>query len=230
MDFEKYYSDRQKLINNFLEKRMQKKGISRVDEAMAYSLFAGGKRIRPILLMATADAVGANGYNFLPVAAGLEMIHTYSLIHDDLPCMDDDDYRRGKYTNHKVFGEAMALLAGDGLLTLAFEVMLEQKNVPPEVLVSVNQITDYGKLADTIASHLSLKIADKQALLDATSLKERFEKILGFMDAEITLLEVENKIKTRVKKQMERSQKEYYLNEQMKSSATATTMPRFRNT
>lgn len=87
-----------KLINNFLEKRMQKKGISRVDEAMAYSLFAGGKRIRPILLMATADAVGANGYNFLPVAAGLEMIHTYSLIHDDLPCMDDDDYRRGKYT------------------------------------------------------------------------------------------------------------------------------------
>ena len=116
---------------------MQKKGISRVDEAMAYSLFAGGKRIRPILLMATADAVGANGYNFLPVAAGLEMIHTYSLIHDDLPCMDDDDYRRGKYTNHKVFGEAMALLAGDGLLTLAFEVMLEQKNVPPEVLVEV---------------------------------------------------------------------------------------------
>lgn len=73
------------------------------------------------------------------------------------------------------------------------------KKTPPEVLVSVNQITDYGKLADTIASHLSLKIADKQALLDATSLKERFEKILGFMDAEITLLEVENKIKTRVK-------------------------------
>ena len=91
------------------------------------------------------------------------------------------------------------------------------KKTPPEVLVSVNQITDYGKLADTIASHLSLKIADKQALLDATSLKERFEKILGFMDAEITLLEVENKIKTRVKKQMERSQKEYYLNEQMKA-------------
>ena len=154
MDFEKYYSDRQKLVNNFLEKRMQKKGISRVDEAMEYSLFAGGKRIRPILLMATADAVGVNGYNFLPVAAGLEMIHTYSLIHDDLPCMlemihtyslihddlpcmDDDDYRRGKYTNHKVFGEAMALLAGDGLLTLAFEVMLEQKNVPAEVLVEV---------------------------------------------------------------------------------------------
>lgn len=94
---------------------------------MAYSLLAGGKRIRPIILMATADALGVSGYNFLPVACGLEMIHTYSLIHDDLPCMDDDEYRRGRLTNHKVFGEALALLAGDALLTLAFEVMLEQK-------------------------------------------------------------------------------------------------------
>lgn len=135
MDFEKYLSDRQKLINTFLEKRIQKKGISRVDEAMAYSLMANGKRLRPIILMATADAVGKNGYNFLPIAAGLEMIHTYSLIHDDLPCMDDDDYRRGKPTNHKVYGEAMAVLAGDALLTLAFEVMLEQKNVAPEILI-----------------------------------------------------------------------------------------------
>lgn len=91
------------------------------------------------------------------------------------------------------------------------------KKTPPEVLVSVNQIEDYSKLADTIASHLALKIADKQALLEGRTLKERFEKILGFMDSEITLLEVENKIKTRVKKQMEKSQKEYYLNEQMKA-------------
>ena len=91
------------------------------------------------------------------------------------------------------------------------------KKTPPEVLVSVNQIEDNSKLADTIASHLALKIADKQALLEGRTLKERFEKILGFMDAEITLLEVENKIKTRVKKQMEKSQKEYYLNEQMKA-------------
>ena len=135
MDFNRYYEDRQKLVNTFLEKRLEKKGISRVDEAMAYSLLAGGKRIRPIILMATADALGVSGYNFLPVACGLEMIHTYSLIHDDLPCMDDDEYRRGRLTNHKVFGEAMALLAGDALLTLAFEVMLEQKNVPAEALI-----------------------------------------------------------------------------------------------
>lgn len=137
MDFQQYYENRKKLVNNFLEKRMLKKGISNVDEAMKYSLLAGGKRLRPILLMATAEAVGANGYDYLHAACGLEMIHTYSLIHDDLPCMDNDDYRRGRLTNHKVFGEAMALLAGDGLLTLAFEVMLEQRNVKPSVLVEV---------------------------------------------------------------------------------------------
>ena len=91
------------------------------------------------------------------------------------------------------------------------------KKIPPEVLVAVNQIEDYSKLADTIASHLTLKIADKQELLEGKTLKDRFEKILGFMDAEVTLLEVENKIKSRVKKQMEKSQKEYYLNEQMKA-------------
>ena len=91
------------------------------------------------------------------------------------------------------------------------------KKIPPEVLVAVDQIDDYSKLADTIASHLTLKIADKQELLEGETLKDRFEKILGFMDAEVTLLEVENKIKSRVKKQMEKSQKEYYLNEQMKA-------------
>lgn len=137
MDFQQYYDNRKKLVDNFLEKRMGKKGISNVDEAMKYSLLAGGKRLRPILLMAAAEAVGANGYDYLPAACGLEMIHTYSLIHDDLPCMDNDDYRRGRLTNHKVYGEAMALLAGDGLLTLAFEVMLEQRNVAPSVLVEV---------------------------------------------------------------------------------------------
>lgn len=135
MDFKTYYSNQQKLVEDFLKRRIARKGISKVDDAMEYSLMAGGKRIRPILLMAAAEACGKKGYNFLPVACGLEMIHTYSLIHDDLPCMDDDDYRRGQLTNHKVFGEAMAVLAGDGLLTLAFEVMLEQKNVPADVLV-----------------------------------------------------------------------------------------------
>lgn len=108
-----------------------------LEEAMAYSLLAGGKRLRPILLMAAADAVGADGTKFVTTGCAIEMIHTYSLIHDDLPAMDDDDYRRGKLTNHKVYGAGMATLAGDALLTLAFEVMLRQQGVSDAVRLSV---------------------------------------------------------------------------------------------
>jgi len=96
-----------------------------IHEAMRYSLFAGGKRLRPILCLASAEALGKDSNHLLPVACSLEMIHTYSLIHDDLPAMDDDDYRRGKLTNHKVFGEGIAILAGDALLTRAFELLAE---------------------------------------------------------------------------------------------------------
>ena len=136
-----------------------------------------------------------------------------------------------KFLNNEEFLEAEATLlpevnnAADVELEALVRAVLSQfeeyvklsKKIPPEVLVAVNQIEDYSKLADTIASHLTLKIADKQELLEGKTLKDRFEKILGFMDAEVTLLEVENKIKSRVKKQMEKSQKEYYLNEQMKA-------------
>ena len=94
-----------------------------LSEAMRYSVFAGGKRVRPILLLAASEAVGGNGEVVLPAACAMEFVHTYSLIHDDLPAMDDDDYRRGQLTSHKVFGEALAILAGDALLTYAFEVM-----------------------------------------------------------------------------------------------------------
>jgi geranylgeranyl diphosphate synthase type II len=92
-------------------------------EAIRYSLLAGGKRMRPVLVLATVEALGGDTEKALPFACAIEMIHTYSLIHDDLPCMDDDDYRRGKLTNHKVFGEAHAILAGDALLTEAFGLM-----------------------------------------------------------------------------------------------------------
>ena len=94
-----------------------------LSEAMRYSVFAGGKRVRPILLLAATDTVGGSTEAVLPAACALELVHTYSLIHDDLPAMDDDDYRRGQLTSHKVFGEAVAILAGDALLTCAFEVM-----------------------------------------------------------------------------------------------------------
>ncbi|MFD5262152.1 (2E,6E)-farnesyl diphosphate synthase [Bacillus wiedmannii] len=103
-------------------------------EAMAYSLEAGGKRLRPLLLFATLQAFGKERNLGIGAACALEMIHTYSLVHDDLPCMDDDELRRGKPTNHKVFGEAMAVLAGDGLLTYAFQVIMayEQKEISAE--------------------------------------------------------------------------------------------------
>ena len=96
----------------------------RLHEAMFYSLEAGGKRLRPCLVLAVCEMLGGDIEKALPAACALEMIHTYSLIHDDLPCMDDDDMRRGRPSNHKVFGEAMAVLAGDGLLSLAFETLL----------------------------------------------------------------------------------------------------------
>ena len=106
-------------------------------DAMEYSLMAGGKRLRPILLMAAADAVGVDGAQFVTTGCAIEMIHTYSLIHDDLPAMDNDDYRRGKLTNHKVYGAGMATLAGDALLTLAFEVMLRQQGVTEATRLAV---------------------------------------------------------------------------------------------
>lgn len=104
-------------------------------DAMSYSLLAGGKRLRPVLMMETCRTCGGPAESVLPFACALEMIHTYSLIHDDLPCMDDDDLRRGRPTNHKVYGEATAVLAGDGLLTAAFEAMLEcDCGVPPRLV------------------------------------------------------------------------------------------------
>ena len=108
---------------------------STVFEAMDYSLQAGGKRIRPVLCMEFYKVCGGQGEAILPFAAAIEMIHTYSLIHDDLPCMDNDDLRRGKPTNHKVFGEGIAVLAGDALLNRAAEVILtseESRALPPE--------------------------------------------------------------------------------------------------
>jgi len=118
---------------------------SDLTKAMRYSLFAGGKRLRPILCIAGAEAVGGSGREVLSVACALELIHTYSLIHDHLPLMDDDDLRRGKATNHKVFGEPIALLAGDGLLTEAFSLMtsadISGKISPQNLLKAINLIS-----------------------------------------------------------------------------------------
>ena len=125
MELKKYLEEKRDQVENSLERFMLEAHglLSDHIEAMQYSLFAGGKRVRPILCIAAAEALGKDPEPFLPIACALECIHTYSLIHDDLPAMDNDDYRRGKFTNHKVFGEAEAILAGDGLLTFAFELM-----------------------------------------------------------------------------------------------------------
>lgn len=137
--FKTYCKAKLPLIDEALRASMTIEGeiAPTIFDSMRYSLFAGGKRLRPVLLLAAADTVGADGDKFLKVACGLEMIHTYSLIHDDLPAMDNDDYRRGKLTNHKVYGEGIAVLAGDSLLTYAFETMLSQEGVEPKTLLAV---------------------------------------------------------------------------------------------
>jgi geranylgeranyl diphosphate synthase type II len=112
-----------------------------LDEAMRYSLLAGGKRVRPVLALATARAVGADPLDVMPLAAALELIHTYSLIHDDLPAMDDDDLRRGRPTCHRKYGEDVAILAGDGLYAEAFRLVLrEQQGDPRRLLDAVSEL------------------------------------------------------------------------------------------
>ncbi len=114
-----------------------------IHQAMAYSVFAGGKRFRPVLCLAACEAVGGSRQQALDGACAMECIHTYSLIHDDLPGMDDDDYRRGKLTNHKVFGEGMAILAGDALLTYAFEILsnLDDGSNSTQILQIIKEVS-----------------------------------------------------------------------------------------
>jgi geranylgeranyl diphosphate synthase type II len=131
VDLAAYLAERRRAVDEALERHLPPKDAppATIHEAMRYSVFAGGKRLRPILVIAGAEAVGGTMERVLPAAGALELIHTYSLIHDDLPAMDDDDYRRGRLTNHKVFGEAMAILAGDALLTLAFGLLAEHASL-----------------------------------------------------------------------------------------------------
>ncbi len=125
MNLKEYLKRRQRLVDRALQRWVpdENEFPPQVHQAMRYSLFAGGKRLRPILALAAAEAVGGRVVDALPLACSLELIHTYSLIHDDLPSMDDDDLRRGKPTSHKIFGEALAILAGDALLTEAFHLL-----------------------------------------------------------------------------------------------------------
>jgi geranylgeranyl diphosphate synthase type II len=170
---------------NQVETRLKKQILSLkntpqiIKDAMAYSLKAGGKRVRPALVFWTAEAFGLKSGDVLPAACALEMIHTYSLIHDDLPCMDNDDLRRGKPTNHKVFGEDLALLAGDGLLTLAFETLAKNANVtkidPARALAALAALSHYSGVSGMIGGQTADIFAE--GLLEGKS--KRADKLAG---------------------------------------------------
>lgn len=131
MDLKKYLDQKMEIIDEALNQYLppETEYPQTIHEAMRYSVFAGGKRLRPILVIAAAEVVGGRAEDVLPTACGIELIHTFSLIHDDLPAIDNDDYRRGKLTCHKVFGEDMAILAGDGLLTHAFQLLAQNSEI-----------------------------------------------------------------------------------------------------
>lgn len=137
-DLNGYLKERKILVEKALDESLPITKPEKIYESMRYSLLAGGKRLRPILCLATCELTGGTIEMAMPTACALEMIHTMSLIHDDLPAMDNDDYRRGKLTNHKVYGEDIAILAGDGLLAYSFEfVAINTKNVPPTAIIEV---------------------------------------------------------------------------------------------
>ncbi len=171
-EIEQFLNGQKRAVEETLSRYMARlRGPETLRRAMAYSLEAGGKRIRPLLLLATVQALGKDPALGLPVAAAVEMIHTYSLIHDDLPSMDNDDLRRGKPTNHKVFGEAMAILAGDALLTYAFQLIAEiddDRISPPIRLQLIEQLAQAagpegmvaGQVADMEGEGKTLSLAE----------------------------------------------------------------------
>lgn len=144
MDIREYLADRRRLFDSnlvsFLTDRRKYPEV--LCQAMEYSLFAGGKRLRPILTLTAAEACGGEALQAMAPAVAVEMIHTYSLIHDDLPAMDDDDLRRGKPTSHRVFGEGMAILAGDALLTHAFSVLAEAQIDNAQIIALVRELAE----------------------------------------------------------------------------------------
>jgi len=204
MDFSHYWSARQKKVEAALDRYLPPAGTkpSTIHKAMRYSIFAGGKRLRPVICLASAEVINGKSDQALPLACAVECIHTYSLIHDDLPCMDNDDFRRGKPTSHKVFGEAIAVLAGDALLTIAFEMAAACKSWPRyshadivhEIAVAAgSQALIAGQVADAEGEGKKITPAElryihlnKTAALIATSIR------LGAMSANATPTQLKN--------------------------------------
>jgi geranylgeranyl diphosphate synthase type II len=156
-----YLASRAEQVNEWLDRLMPPETVppQQLHRAMRYSLFAGGKRLRPILVLASGEALGARTDELMPAACAIEMIHTYSLIHDDLPAMDNDDLRRGRPTCHRAFGEAIAILAGDALLTEAFRV-LASPSAAPDAQRQVRLIRLIATAAGTIEALIGGQVAD----------------------------------------------------------------------
>ncbi|HDG97727.1 MAG TPA: polyprenyl synthetase family protein [Desulfobacterales bacterium] len=165
MELKQYLIEKKRVIDQALERYLPECGGPAGDliKAMRYSLFAGGKRLRPILCIASAEAVGGSQDSALPAACALEFIHTYSLIHDDLPVMDDDELRRGVPTNHIIFGEAVALLAGDGLLTEAFRLMCSSESLKSVSAESIVKVVELVAEAAGYKGMVGGQVADIQA-------------------------------------------------------------------
>jgi geranylgeranyl diphosphate synthase, type II len=160
MSFSEYLAAQQQLIDRELERLLPADNVppETIHRAMRYSLFAGGKRVRPILCLEAARAIADEPRGVETAACSLEFVHTYSLIHDDLPALDNDDYRRGKLTCHKMFGEAIAILAGDALLTLAFQTLSAMNSVADDRKTRI--ITELAKAAGTVGGMIGGQVAD----------------------------------------------------------------------
>ena len=192
MSFKSSLKYRVDYIEKLLKEYMpEEKGYQKtIFEAMNYSLKAGGKRLRPILTLEACRIVGGNEEDVIPFAIAIEMIHTYSLIHDDLPALDNDDLRRGRPTNHKVYGDAMAILAGDGLLNYAFEIMLKSsigKENPAKYLNAINEIAKssgvYGMIGGQVVDIESEDKNIEMEKLDFIHLNKTAAIIVGCMRA-----------------------------------------------
>ncbi|MEZ5392567.1 MAG: polyprenyl synthetase family protein [Bryobacterales bacterium] len=163
MSLDEYLSARRAAVEQALEALVpaDTERPSTIHRAMRHSLFAGGKRVRPILFVAAAETLAGDSPDALAPACSLELIHTYSLIHDDLPALDNDDFRRGRPTCHKVFGEAMAILAGDALLTRAFQVLAEDPSVPAERRIAL--VGELARAAGTVEGMIGGQVEDLEA-------------------------------------------------------------------
>ncbi len=170
----------QERVDSYLEgvRFADEAGVGRLEEAMRYSLLAGGKRIRPVLALATAEALGRDPEDVLPFAAAIEMIHTYSLIHDDLPAMDDDDLRRGQPTCHVAYGEDVAILAGDGLFAEALRLATtEQHGEPANLIAAVRELTGAAGVGGMVGGQFLDVTADGD--LDPAGLRRLHELKTG---------------------------------------------------